>query len=259
MARGDLLVPFGFTALESEVYTFLVGEHPATGYRIAQGIGKPVANTYKALQTLERKGAVLVEAGRRRSVTPVPPEELLSRLAKQFEGNRLEAQKRFASLTVKQGEDQTLAVRSVDGALQRARAMLSSASQSVVVAASPGVTVELATDLVEAASRVAFVGVVCSNCPDLAGVRRVIPAPASGYAAPAGEVMALAVDGREALVLRAETEASAAGLWTNQAASALAIYYGLVAEFTLGEVAEKIEEGAGTKRLTRALVVVPKL
>jgi len=49
---AELLVPFGFTNLESEIYVFLLGESPATGYRIAQAIGKPAANTYKAIESL---------------------------------------------------------------------------------------------------------------------------------------------------------------------------------------------------------------
>ena len=72
MTGSDALVPFGFTALESEIYVFLLGESPATGYRVAQGINKPAANTYKAIQTLQSKGAILVEEGSSRFCRAVP-------------------------------------------------------------------------------------------------------------------------------------------------------------------------------------------
>ena len=35
------LVALGLTALEGEVYTLLLRESPATGYRVAQALGKP--------------------------------------------------------------------------------------------------------------------------------------------------------------------------------------------------------------------------
>jgi hypothetical protein len=55
------LSTLGFTELEAAVYTFLVESSPATAYRVAQGIGRPVANTYKAVESLQQKGAVLVD------------------------------------------------------------------------------------------------------------------------------------------------------------------------------------------------------
>jgi len=41
----------------------LLKESPATGYRVRHAIGIAVANTYKALTSLEQKGAVIVENG----------------------------------------------------------------------------------------------------------------------------------------------------------------------------------------------------
>ena len=51
----DALRELGFTELESRIYIFLLEESPATGYRIAQAIEKPVANTYKAIELLYYK------------------------------------------------------------------------------------------------------------------------------------------------------------------------------------------------------------
>jgi hypothetical protein len=48
------LMALGFTELEARIYTFLLQESPATGYRIAQAIQKPVANTW--LPPFERQG-----------------------------------------------------------------------------------------------------------------------------------------------------------------------------------------------------------
>ena len=78
------LIDLGFTNLEAEIYTFLLQESPATGYRIAQAIGKPAANTYKTVQSLEKKGALLVDDSEKRLCRAVPADELLNRLERQF-------------------------------------------------------------------------------------------------------------------------------------------------------------------------------
>ena len=72
------LVALGFTALEAEIYSLLLEEEaPATGYRVAQALRKPASNIYKALESLESKGAVMVDEGESRLCRPIPPEELL--------------------------------------------------------------------------------------------------------------------------------------------------------------------------------------
>ena len=75
-----MLRDLGFTEIEARVYTFLLQNEPATGYRISHAIGKPTANTYKAVAALEGRGAVQVDEGENRLVRAVPPEELLAGL-----------------------------------------------------------------------------------------------------------------------------------------------------------------------------------
>src|SRR5215468_10366506 len=101
----DALTRLGFTALEAEVYTFLLGEPGATGYRIAQGIGKPVANTYKALESLQRKGAILVEDDESRRFRAVPAEELLLGLERDFAQTRAQAARALARLGTDEASD----------------------------------------------------------------------------------------------------------------------------------------------------------
>ena len=61
------LMALGFTGLEAEIYAFLLGQSSVTGYRVAQALGKPAANTYKAIESLERKEAVLIGYGLKRN------------------------------------------------------------------------------------------------------------------------------------------------------------------------------------------------
>src|SRR5262245_33241006 len=81
-AIADCIAPvsaLGFTELEAATYAYLVQHSPATGYRIAHGIGKPIANTYKAIESLARKGAVVIEQTGNRLCRAVSPEEVLER------------------------------------------------------------------------------------------------------------------------------------------------------------------------------------
>src|SRR5215813_11412219 len=98
------LVELGFTALEAEIYTWLAGETSATGYRIAQGIGKPVANTYKAIESLHNKGAILIEEDENRLCRAVPAGELLRALERGFASRRDHAARALANLARPEGD-----------------------------------------------------------------------------------------------------------------------------------------------------------
>src|SRR5688572_12935020 len=82
------LQTLGFSELEASIYAFLLTESPTTGYRIAQGIGKPVANTYKGIQALQSKGAVLIEDSDTRLCRAMPPDEVLGQLERGFQERR---------------------------------------------------------------------------------------------------------------------------------------------------------------------------
>src|SRR5215470_8119557 len=97
-ASQPALVALGFTAIEASAYAFLVQASPATGYGIARAIGKPVANTYQALQSLRQKGAVLVDGRGRRQWRAVPPGELLARLDTERAARVAEAGRALARL-----------------------------------------------------------------------------------------------------------------------------------------------------------------
>ena len=61
MKYHQLLSSFGFSDLEANAYINLLQEPGITGYRVAKNLGKPVANTYKALDSLIKKGLIIAE------------------------------------------------------------------------------------------------------------------------------------------------------------------------------------------------------
>lgn len=80
-STGSMLLTLGFTALEADVYITLLREPGITGYRVAQLLGKPVTNTYKALDSLAARGAVLQDdCGRSKSFSATPIGELIDNM-----------------------------------------------------------------------------------------------------------------------------------------------------------------------------------
>ena len=225
MASNDgiaSLIALGFTDLEARVYAYLVAEGPATGYRIASGTGKPVANTYKAIESLERKGAVLVEDGATRIVRAVEPERVLDGLTRTHEAERKRATTALKKAAKVEEDGRVYVVASEEQALQRARQMLVEAAVVALVRGSAELRVALKGELSDAETR----GV------DVAEID--------------GEGLTVAIDAAECLV-------APDGIWTRNAVVSRAIFDGLAAEASLGEVAFQVNDGAGTKKLQRAL------
>lgn len=258
MSHADaarVLAGLGFTGLEAEIYAFLVRESPATGYRIAAGINKPVANTYKAIQTLHAKGAIEVEEGESRQCRAVPSDELLDRLAREFEAKRGQAKDLLGRLGQSTSDDRMYQLRARTQVLQRAREMLGSAKQIALLCAPQALVAEFAESLSAAANR----GIVVQAKSDVdLGIPRVetfVPARADDLVHEGG-FLRLVVDGEQFLSAHLEGDTSSA-LFTRNTAFALPAHEGLAAEIAMIAVAERIEDGAGPKRLAKALTVAP--
>ncbi len=244
------LADLGFTNLEAEIYAFLLQESPATGYRIAQAIGKPAANTYKAIQTLEQKGAVIVEDGTSRKCRAISSEELLSRLSREFEKKRASALSSLSSLNNVTVDERIYQIRSKDQVLQRAREMLAVAKQ-VALASIPSVLVtELADALLEAAASGVDVAIQSDIAVRIEGVESVVwTEEEKGLS-----TLQISVDCDEVLMALYDVDGQLIqAIWTRSPAVVVAQHQGLASQVCLVSVAERIEEGAGQKRLTRAV------
>ncbi len=225
MASSDGIAPLvalGFTELEARVYAYLVASGSATGYRIAQETGKPVANTYKAIESLERKGAVLVEDGPTRIVRAIEPDRVLDALARHHEGERKRAQSALKRAARSEEDGRTYTIGSEEQALARARQMLTESEGFALVRGAAALRTALRSELSDADGR----GV------DVAEMD--------------GEGLTVAVDGAQCLV-------GPEGIWTRNPAVARAVFDGLAAEAALAEVSTQVAEGAGQKKLQRAL------
>lgn len=255
MARHEqaeaLLSGLGFTALEAAVYRCLVEASPATGYRVAQQLGKPIANTYKAVESLAAKGAVLVDEGEHRQWRAVPPGELLRRLERAFHERCAAAEGELMRLAQPAADDRVYALRSRGQVIERARAMIDDAAGIVLIDAFPGPLEEVRASVEGAVSRGVRVGCLVYDDVGLAGVQKVRVAQAPWMAQWPGEQLMVVADGLQHLV--AVLERGGAGVvqavWSPSLILAMTQHDGLVSQLMAHSSGTLLASGADIERL----------
>ena len=194
------LQELGFSEIEALVYAFLVQGEAATGYRISHAIGKPTANTYKAIASLVQQGAVQVDEGGNRLIRAVPPDELLAGLERRSREKREAARAALARRSSATADERIYALRARDQVFERARAMLGRAREIVLADLFPGPLDLLAAELEGAVSRGVRVVVKTYGRRDLRGVAEVVePDSRRALTEWPGQQLSLVVDAEEHL------------------------------------------------------------
>jgi sugar-specific transcriptional regulator TrmB len=240
------LSDLGFTALEAEVYVLLLAESPATGYRIAQLLGKPTANVYKALASLEQKGAVLVEEGPNRLARAIGPDELLAQAERGFRARRERAQRVLARMGAGAGDQKLYPLRGYDQVFERVRAMLERAEKLAILDLFPAPLALLRPNIEAAIARGVDVSLEVYEPTTLAGADIVLSwTPDQTLQRWPGEAIHLVVDAREwliALLARGERRVLQA-FWTASPFLAATQHTCLVSDFMQMKLRRLIEAG----------------
>lgn len=199
--RGlEALRDLGFTEIEALVYACLLRESPATGYRVSHAIGRPVSNTYKAIQSLAQKGAVAVDDGGSRLCRAVPPDEVLTAVGRRFRESVERARGALSALEPMGGDDRVWQLASLDQVLERARAMLARTRKMALLDVFPGPFEVLRGDLERAATKARVVAKVYAPCT-AKGVDLVFgPDPERVLASWPGQQLSLVRDAEEHLL-----------------------------------------------------------
>jgi len=250
------LLAFGFTELEAEVYVFLLQEWPATGYRVAQAIGKPVANTYKAIESLQNKGAILVNDGANRLCRAVPAEELMAQLERSFQRARQQAVQALSTLHGDQDDDRIYQLRSLAQVLERCHQMLDRAEQLAVLDVFPGPLDELRSALQSTAQRGVKVVLRAYQPAVVAGAEVFVdPRGATVLKRWPGQWLNLVIDGQEFLLAFLNSEGTDVhqAVWSGSAYLAWVYYSAVRCELSLGELEHLLEQGATAAELRRAV------
>ncbi len=252
----DALVQLGFTELEGRVYAFLCREAPATGYRIAQAIGKPVANTYKAIDTLVRKGAVLADDGESRMCRAVPIDELLARLDRDFRESRVRAVQAFAGLEAPAADERVYQLRSHEQILERARQMLAGARKVALAALFPEPLRLLHADLERAAKRI-DVAIKVYQPAEVKGAEVVATIqpfddPRSFWP---GQELNLVVDGEQHLLalLDHDPPGVVQAVWSRSTYISLLIHNGMAVELAFTALSRDLQGDASPRVMRKTL------
>jgi sugar-specific transcriptional regulator TrmB len=234
--HDTLLAPFGFTELESRLYCELMQHASATGYRLAQLVGKAPANTYQALAGLIRKGAVISDDDEPKTYRPVPPAELFAVLRQTFDAQAEEAETALAALHQPAEQDRLYQLKTLPQAIARAQALIEGAQEILLFDLFPEPLAMLHEALAAACARGVKVGGLVyqpvSGAPFTVAVQSNAGFIAERWP---GRQMTLIADAREvmlALIAPAGDELLQ-GLWSDSIYLACLHHSGLAAEIQL--------------------------
>lgn len=191
------LEALGLTRLEALAYAYLVAHPAATGYKVSKGIGKPTANVYRALEGLERKGAVRNNRDTPPLFHAVAPDELLDQLEQDFMDRREIAAQALRALepleSADADDDGVFTLKSAEQVVGRARVMLSAVRRVALLDLPAPLASSLQDAVADARARGARVTVLAHDAP--AKHRDTIVVHGDD-----ARVLRLAVDGRYVLL-----------------------------------------------------------
>ncbi len=197
----EIINQMGFTSLEAEIYVFLLQHSPATGYKIAKGIGRSFTNTYKALAGLQGRGAILVDESESKLSRAVPVEELMDQLQARFTEQRRKAVAAVNSLPLSPVDTGIYRLTSVDQVYERFRVMLRECKERALAELFPGPCKRLREPVETAATRGIDISVRTYTGETLEGARMIhSPFSESNMDTWNSQWMALFVDGRQFLL-----------------------------------------------------------
>ena len=239
---GDL----GFNDLEAEVYMFLLPSEPITAYRIGRAIGRPTANVYKAVESLARRGAVVIEEGEQRTCRAVPVADLTKQLERAFRESLDRAKGALTNLQAAPLDERVYKVESVPRLFERRTEMLRRARRVAIVDAFPGALERIRPAILEAARRDVDVFVEAYAPIDLPGVRlAVFPDGARSVETWGSEQLNVVVDGAEHIValLSSDLTEIRQAVWSNSLYLSCLQHAGRLCEHTVVAMIAALADG----------------
>jgi HTH-type transcriptional regulator, sugar sensing transcriptional regulator len=252
----EILKTLGFNELEAAAYTFLVENSPVTAYRVAQGIGKPVANTYKAVESLKEKGAVLIDETGNKLCRAIPPAELLRKLEKQFRQKHQKAEKVLSRLRPADGDDGIYTLSTPDEVFNTCAEMLERAEEVVLVDAFPQLLEQIKGQLEDAAGRGIHVVVQGYTSMEIKGIDYIINNQASTISERwKGQWLCVMIDGAEYLFayLSEDSKHVHQAIWSGSTFLAWLEHGNLVDAMLYSELERLIQQNAPRKEMLKAI------
>lgn len=234
----NVLTGFGFTEMEAKLYCELLRTGPASGYRLAQRIGKAAANVYQALKTLAQKGATTASEGLGEATTysPTPPAELLSMLRRDFEARQSSAQAALENIRSDASDERVYSLPTVALVFERVKSMLAQAEKIVVLDFFPAMY-DLFRDDIEATRARGVTVAGLAYDPRHVGPTMPLNAESIDLVQTrwAGQGLMMAVDGHQLLLAQVSSDLSTVlnALWTDSPFLSCILHSGIAADIRL--------------------------
>ncbi|MCI0452441.1 MAG: hypothetical protein L0Z51_08625 [Candidatus Latescibacteria bacterium] len=239
MSLVAALESLGLAQTEALSYAFLAGSAPTTGYKVARGIGKPTANVYRALESLERKGLVVQDRGTPPAYRALPPDDMLARLEREFLERKTRAAQELAALKPSTDDEKLYALKTQEHVTARAHLLLAAARRIVLIEAPAASLAGLTAAVDDARSRGVRVVIVTDQAPaaphddTVVGERRAIG------------IARMVADARDSIVSALPNESGGVreAIWTRSLLLGRMLHDALVSEIFYGLVERSLEDG----------------
>jgi sugar-specific transcriptional regulator TrmB len=254
--ENDDLAEIGFSALEADVYTALLQDSPSTGYGLAQSLRKPVSNTYKALESLCRKGCVVVDQTRQpRRYSALPLSEYFDLLEREFSKKREAVEVRLRSLAKPASYPGIYRLDNLDQVYERAVRVIEGARTSILLDAFPPQVEKMRKALERAVRRHVRVMMKAYSPVTFPGVDLVISDLGPEISSWPGELLFAVADGSDyvmAFVHDASNRVLEA-VWSQNLYLAIIAYNSLLGEWLLSRLLGLIGDNPNYAALRRIM------
>ena len=239
------LKSFGFNKLEAEVYITLLKDSPLTGYRLAQILNKAAANTYKALESLEKKGAVIAEeTPTMKQYVAIPIKDYMDQVEFTFTNDRNYLVDALKNIENSLSGDKIYMLQSLDQVFEKCTKMLENAESCVIVDAFPEMLKKIIPELEKSAANNVNIVVNAYEPVNVEGCHVIVKSNARKVLTLwSGDWMNIAVDGKEYLITAVEKDGALQhAIWSNSPYLSFFVFNGFRYEMLYSSLAGKIEE-----------------
>ncbi len=127
----ERLRALGFTTYESKAYITLLKNNPSTRYELSKNSGVPRSAIYDVIKKLETLGAVNALYTSPEKYVPLPPDQLLSLLERQFKERLEDARKALEQFDTEIEPGHLWNIVGYQNMLHKAREMISNAKETI--------------------------------------------------------------------------------------------------------------------------------
>ena len=199
MENRSALTHLGFSQYEATCYMALVGSHPVNGSQLSKVSGIARSRIYDVLRNLITKGYVIeVRSGQ---YAPLPSDELIRRLKREFETNITAVEKEIAKAFQKEDFEYVWTLNGYDNVIAKAKDMIGEAREEIYVRLFPEADNRLSDALEAAENRgVSIRYIAMGDVPDRFEIQVTHPDKDDLIAKIGGRSFDIITDRQEALV-----------------------------------------------------------